>query len=113
MSKKYKTVTHLPSQINIFGSVYNIVHNADLPFDRDGECNSYDKLILLRDRNYFAELGEMGKDQAISEILSHEILHGVLYEAGLVDYSADETLVGALGVLFPKIVGLFEEVGLL
>ena len=44
-----------------------------------------------------------------NNVLRHEIIHAFLYESGLRNYSADETLVDWLAAQFPKMFAAFEN----
>ena len=95
-------------KVNILGIEYEIhsqtsSENVKLT-DNDGICEYYAHKIILDLSHMNEDLVWDNKLEYYRHVLRHEIIHALLHEAGLSNYSQDEALVEALAILYPKML---------
>lgn len=99
--------------IRILGTEYRIVTDNELlcAANNDGFCDTYEKVIKVRtpDKMLNDTTNYDSKVKRYNEVLRHEIMHAYLYEAGLDEYSTDETLVNWIAIQFNKICETFKD----
>lgn len=99
--------------VDILGTKYKLIENAELDKDTDGVCAFYSKEIHIRPVEQM--LGGEGttaeKYERRKEVIRHEIAHAYLYESGLTTLAQDETPVEWLATNFPKMLQTFQLVG--
>lgn len=104
-------------EIEILGAVYQLgVDNDGMDQQNaDGVCRCYAKKIQVRppEKMLCQDDDLEAKNSRYREVLRHELIHAMLFEAGLGDYYDDEVLVDWLAKLFPRMLELFEEEGCL
>ena len=105
-------------KINVLGTEYDYaeIDGRDDPrlTDCDGYCDYWEKTIRVDIKiNENNPNGFKNIPAYIAKVKRHEILHGMLVESGLKDYSHDEQLVDWIAYQFPKMLKLFEETGAL
>ena len=101
---------------NVLGTEYNIIIDDTLKdSNKDGECIMYEKEIHIRAAQDMLEpdASMRSKVKSWNETLRHELIHAFFFEAGLVDYCSDETLVDFIAQQFPKLQAIFNEAGCL
>lgn len=101
--------------VNVLGTEYkvitakedDIINNME---EIDGECNVFDKEIIIRDKKYIAldSHTNTGKDEAFDIVLRHEVAHAVMYESGFDKYD-DEALVDWIARMLPKIEDIVSK----
>ena len=97
---------------NILGQDYDIIIDDALKDkNKDGECLMYEKEIHIRAAQDMLEpaASMMSKVKSQNETLVHELIHAFFFEAGLVEYCSDETLVDFIAQQFPKLYKIFTE----
>ena len=103
--------------VNVLGTEYEIQESEEtykrlITTQNTGECDMYEKVISISPQEFIANDSRENVRHAIYNIcMRHEILHAFFHEAGVDNYSADETLVDFIAMQFPKMKELFEEVG--
>ena len=100
-------------EVNILGTKYKLIENAELDKDIDGQCAFYSKEIHIRPVGQLLD-GEgtiTEQNERRKEVIRHEISHAYLYESGLTTLAQDETLVEWLATTFPKMMQTFQLVG--
>ncbi len=104
-------------EIEILGTVYQLLVDTDGMDQQnaDGVCRCYAKKIQVRppEKMLCQDDDLEAKNSRYREVLRHELIHAMLFEAGLGDYYDDEVLVDWLAKLFPRMLELFEEEGCL
>lgn len=101
--------------MNILGTEYEIVRRKreDDPklVENDGYCDPTSKMIVIVD-GYTPDIDNVCNLSVYdNNVLRHEMIHAFLYESGLRNYSADETLVDWFAVQFTKMLVAFENAG--
>lgn len=100
-------------EVDILGTKYRLIENAQLDKDVDGQCAFYGKEIHIRPVEQLLD-GEgttTERHARRKEVIRHEIAHAYLYESGLTTLAQDETLVEWLATTFPKMMQTFQLVG--
>lgn len=104
-------------ETEILGTVYQLLVDNDGMDQQnaDGVCRCYAKKIQVRppEKMLCQDDDLEAKNSRYREVLRHELIHAMLFEAGLGDYYDDEVLVDWLAKLFPRMLELFEEEGCL
>ena len=117
-------------KVSILGTEYKIViHKVSednyLEENRlAGYCGEEDKLIVIADmseKQYFTGMDEKAQELYRKKVLRHEIMHAFLNESGLSDssnqysgaWTKNEEMVDWFAIQFPKILGVYREVGCL
>lgn len=80
-----------------------------MPEDWDGMCYPYDKEIYVVDK-YTDVVTQEGREEILTEILTHEISHAFIHESGFNVHSDEEDLVVWLGKNVRKINNCVIEV---
>ena len=100
-------------EIEILGTVYQLLVDNDGMDQQnaDGVCRCYAKKIQVRppEKMLCQDDDLEAKNSRYREVLRHELIHAMLFEAGLGDYYDDEVLVDWLAKMTPRLVELFEE----
>lgn len=99
---------------NVLGQDYDIIIDDTLKDkNKDGECLMYEKEIHIRAAQDMLEpdASMRSKVKSQNETLRHELMHAFFFEAGLVEYCSDETLVDFIAQQFPKLHKIFSETG--
>lgn len=100
------------TEVKILGTTYKVEEDDSIikSDNADGVCVRYTKEIKIVPKELIMEnCTEEEKELRYNEVLRHELVHAYFIEAGLANYSCDETLVDWLAVQIPKIVGTFKE----
>jgi hypothetical protein len=117
------------TKINVLGTEYTIeICKIDdckkLKENKfSGICISDEPLIIIADRNddkYFDFASEEAKQANFKETLRHEIIHAFLNESGLKEcsneadgWARNEEMVDWIAIQFPKILKVYEQLGIL
>lgn len=102
-------------KINVLGSDYEMdvkhVEEDSMLENVDGYCNNYAKQIVIRDKSQMipGDSNQDAKRLRMEHVKRHELVHAFLFESGLDDYSADETLVDWIAIQVPKMLVAFRE----
>lgn len=100
-------------ETEILGTVYRLwVDNDGMDQQNaDGVCRCYAKKIQVRppEKMLCQDDDLEAKNSRYREVLRHELIHAMLFEAGLGGYYDDEVLVDWLAKMTPRLVELFEE----
>ena len=112
-----KNDINIAKKISIMGTEYNLIcrsNNTELTkLGCDGYCDSYKKEIVVKpiieQFNRSKEEPYETKFARFKDVVRHEIIHAYFDQAGLTEYSEDETLVESLTTLIPKIEKSTEE----
>ena len=96
--------------ISVLGEDYSILYDDDTDTDTYGICERYSKEIIIYEKAFTGADTCKCVDMAKEKTLRHELLHAIFHEAGLDEYSEDETLVDCLAILYPKIQQIMESV---
>jgi len=106
--------------INVLGTKYSIEiknSNEDSALNEcDGYCDKTTHKIVVAAKEKDCDLGDFDKYQ--NKVLRHEIIHAFHFESGLQEnleckqYGFPETLVDWFAIQFPKILKVFEELGI-
>ena len=102
--------------VNIVGTKYNIIEDdALIRQGFDGVHEYYENSISVRpvQNMLSSDKPDSAKELRYKECLRHELIHAFFSESGLDNYSSNEELVDWLAMQFPKIVKVFEELGVL
>lgn len=104
----------MQKSVNILGTDYSLEFDFDSK-EADGEARFYEKKIKIRPTENMLDddATEEAKKIRQKEVVRHELLHSILYEAGADEYSRDEKLIDALAILSPKIFKVFQELDIL
>ena len=101
-------------KVNVLGQDYDIIIDDKLKDkNKDGECLMYEKEIHIRAVQDMLEqdASMSSKVKSQNETLRHELIHAFFFEAGLIDYCSDETLVDFIAQQFPKLQKIFTDTG--
>lgn len=102
------------TEINILGTNYcfntDDLNNPELA-EADGKCDLYDKIILLRKKEYMPGYSDKAKDYRYHHVLRHELIHAIAQECG-VQYGDDETLVDWIAHIIPIVNAAVVEVNM-
>ena len=96
--------------ISIFGEDYTILYDNDTDTDTYGVCERYSKEIIIYKKAFTGADTCKCVDKVIEKTVRHELLHAIFHEAGLDEYSEDETLIDCLAILYPTIEKILESV---
>ena len=104
-------------KVNILGTEYEIIREAFEDETIDGFCDYTAHIIKVRNNN----VNEVGYfEKLMKKQLRHEIIHAFLAESGLQanfehykQFGHEETIVDWFAIQFPKIMKVFEELGVL
>ena len=107
-------------KINVLGTEYVVIfgneENFDYLKDNDGYCDYSDKTIVVNDfwEEDSRELCE-NLTALQNKILRHEIGHAFMYESGFSNVSGidEEQMVEWMAIQIPKMVKVFEELGIM
>lgn len=94
-------------KINVLGTPYELV-TANLPEDRDGECDRFRKVMTVRPDSELDGDAET-KPEYRRAIIRHEIVHAFLFESGLSEYGCDEALVEWVALKMPQMVEAMQK----
>lgn len=97
-------------KVNILGTQYNVIFDKETKSDKYGVCERYAKEITIYNQPFTGDDTAKCVERAIEQTLRHELFHAIFHEAGLDEYSEDETLVDCLAILYPKIEKIMESV---
>lgn len=104
-------------KVNILGTEYEIIRESFEEETIDGFCDYTAHVIKIRNNNV-NEVGDFEK--LMKKQLRHEIIHAFLAESGLQanfehykQFGHEETIVDWFAIQFPKIMKVFEELGVL
>lgn len=98
--------------IKILGQKYNFRHSDLNEMDlaqNDGVCKTFDKEIILREKQYMDGTIGKGQEYRYDHVLRHELIHAFSEECG-VRYGEDEALVDWIAHIIPMINEVFELV---
>lgn len=111
-------------KLNILGTDYDFKYASDedvakemcgQPGEFGGYCDGYNKSIVIGKCNLM--LGdEVTKKTIQSESIRHEIIHAFMNESGLKgnsEWAHNEELVDWIALQFPKILKVYEKLGVL
>ena len=96
--------------IHVLGTPYTINNDHDTVTDRYGDCERYAKEINIYHKSFEGDDTCKCVEKVINKTIRHELFHAIFHEAGLDEYSEDETLVDCLAILYPKIEKIMESV---
>lgn len=93
------------NKVNILGTEYEFttddLNNSELAV-YDGKCDLFDKIILLRKKEYMAGNSDEAKKYRYDHVLRHELVHAFAQECG-VSYGDNEELVDWIAHIIPLV----------
>lgn len=98
-------------KINVLGTKYRIFFKSP---EQDKTLNNYDGYCDKSTKTIVVNIKTIQKQS-----LRHEIIHAFMFESGLSanwehkQFGQEETVVDWIAIQFPKILKVFEEVGVL
>lgn len=99
-------------KISILGEDYRITHDLKNS-DHDGEVELLAKTIRIKPIEQIDGDGDAERIFIRDRAMRHEITHAFLDEAGLPEYSSDETLVEWVAAMMPKMADAMRAAGAL
>lgn len=109
-------------KVNILGTEYTVIEQTEKEnpkmADNYGICEQYARKIIV----YPLELIKNEKDvvdnveEFHKKVIRHEVIHAFFGESGLQsnsDYAENEELIDWMAIQFPKILKVFEELGVI
>ena len=98
---------------NVLGTEYKVVLddlNNPWLLEKDGYCQVYDKMIVIRRPDLLVMDGsDFAKQVRFQETLIHELIHAFSRESSTF-YDNDENLVEWIAEMLPKIVKSYDEI---
>lgn len=98
--------------VEVLGTEYEVViddMNNERLSANDGLCYTFDKKILLRQKELMSGETYEGKCERFRQVVRHELIHAFGEESG-VSYDNDEALVDWIARMIPKINIAFDEI---
>ena len=109
-------------KVNILGTEYTIIEQTEKENPKmvgnNGICEQYSKKIIIvplseyaNEPNAFEKVEDFHK-----KVIRHEVIHAFFGESGLMaqsDYAENEELVDWIAIQFPKMLKVFEELGVI
>lgn len=109
-------------KVNILGTEYTIIEQTEKQnpkmVENYGLCEQYAKKIIVYPLNLIKNEKDVvdNVEEFHKKVIRHEVIHAFFGESGLrgnSDYAENEELIDWIAIQFPKMLKVFEELGVI